>query len=140
VQNESSVVDSAIVLINGLANRLTDILSQSAGTEDLTTQIQALRDEINQRAVALGQAVAAGTAAENDSSNFPSDTSGAGTTSGESTGTTSSDTSAGDTTGSDSSSGDQRFIGDNVGAGVEGSDATPPPIPVPIWTASVSVG
>jgi hypothetical protein len=51
VQNESSVVDSAIVLINGLANRLTDILSQSAGTEDLTTQIQALRDEINQRAV-----------------------------------------------------------------------------------------
>lgn len=111
VQNESSVVDSAIVLINGLANRLTDILSQSAGTEDLTSQIQALRDEINNRSVALGQAVAAGSAAENDSSSFPT-VSPPATTNDQSTETTSSDTSAGDTTVSDSSS---------------GSDATPAP-------------
>jgi hypothetical protein len=138
VQNESSVVDSAIVLINGFANRLTDILSQHSSPEDLTTQIQALRDEINGRAVALGQAVAAGTAAENDSSNFPADTGGSVTGSSPSTGETSSDISAGSTTESASSqptssdsvsssdTSDSETSGE-ASSSLSGSDATPAP-------------
>lgn len=117
VHNESSVVDSAIVLITGLANRLTAALASATSPEDLTSQIQALRDEINARSEALAHAVAAGTASENDSSNFPAVNPPA----------TTNDTGSGDVSSppSDSTTSDQSTAGTSSDTSSQSGDATP---------------
>jgi len=130
VANESSVVDAAVVLIQGLGNRLTNILASSNG-DDLVTQIQNLRDEVNAKSTALAQAVAEGTAAENDSSNFPTESTNS-TTSAQSTETTSSDTSATESSSDTSDSSDNTTtsnstLGADTSETVAGSEATPAP-------------
>jgi hypothetical protein len=113
LQNESSAVDSAVVLINGLANRLTEILSQNSSPEDLTAEIQALRDQVN--------ALAAGTAAENDSSNFPSTPASSGDNSGAPAGTTTTQSNPP----SDSTSSDQSTAGTSSDTSSQSGDSTP---------------
>jgi hypothetical protein len=65
-----SAVESAITLINGLVNRLTDALARADG-EDLVTEIQSIRDDLTESSVELGNSVAQNTASEGDSTNFP---------------------------------------------------------------------
>lgn len=154
VHTESSAVDAAVVLINGLANRLTDILNQSSG-EDLTAEIQALRDEVAQRAVALGQAVAAGTAAENDSSNFPTgsvasstgsttDSSGSSQPSGSDTASSSGTSDSGNSSGSVSPTSDTSSTDANAGSTTpvdttNAADSTTPVSPAGDGSADVAV-
>jgi hypothetical protein len=65
-----SAVESAIVLINGLVNRLTDALASASG-DDLVAEIQGIRDDLTESSVELGNSVAQNTASEGDSTSFP---------------------------------------------------------------------
>lgn len=62
----TSVIDSSIVLISGLANRLREALLSESALEE----VQALADELDANNQRLAAAVAANTLGENDSEEF----------------------------------------------------------------------
>lgn len=66
VSETGSAIDSAIVFINGLVNRLGEALM----SDDLESQIQDLRDELDAQQAKLATAVAENTAAAEDSDDF----------------------------------------------------------------------
>ena len=66
VSENTSVVDSAIVALSGLANRLREALL----AEDSLEQVSALADELDANSQRLAVAIAANTLSENDSEEF----------------------------------------------------------------------
>ncbi len=67
VQESQSAVDSAILLVNGLANRLREALIADDDDSDIASQISELADQLDNNSSRLAAAVAANTLAENDS-------------------------------------------------------------------------
>lgn len=66
VTNETSVVQAAILLINGFSQRLADAVAkalENGATEEELAPVQAEVDALNASATALGSAVAANTPA-----------------------------------------------------------------------------
>jgi hypothetical protein len=70
VQQGNSVVESAVVLIQGLSNRLAVALASATG-DDLVAEIQEIRDTLDGEATTLANAVASNTPSEGDSADFP---------------------------------------------------------------------
>jgi hypothetical protein len=70
VQQGNSVVESAVVLIQGLSNRLAAALASATG-DDLVAEIQEIRDTLDGEATTLANAVASNTPSEGDSADFP---------------------------------------------------------------------
>jgi hypothetical protein len=133
VQQGNSVVESAVVLIQGLSNRLAAALASATG-DDLVAEIQEIRDTLDGEATTLANAVASNTPSEGDSADFPpaassgsTDTSDTSTTPTDETTGAGSD-SAGATTGTDTgevvTSTQNETGGDNLPgeSGLTGSD------------------
>lgn len=66
LEENTSVIDSTILLINGLANRLREALMSTAALEE----VNAIADELDANNTRLAAAVAANTLSENDSDEF----------------------------------------------------------------------
>ena len=63
VEETKTVINSAITLIGGLAQRLRDILTGGGATEE---ELQELIDDLDTEQASLAEAIASGTVAEDE--------------------------------------------------------------------------
>jgi hypothetical protein len=113
VAEEHSAVLSAIVLLNGLTSRLTDVLVQNEGP-DLSQAIADIRDAIHADTVNLANAITQNSAAEADSPDFPPQETDEGTAAAPSDGASNGESDSGN-----AAAGDTTTSSDGAGSAAE---------------------